>query len=50
MADSEHLAILKPGMEVWNRWRQDFPELTQDLQGRQLPGTLPVVVEAFEGH
>ena len=96
MVDSEHLAILKPGMEVSNPWRQEFPELTPDLHGsdmrsvnlaeadfsrpdfdedlagfgkgigseeppyqrywgclqleRQLPGTLPVVAEGFEGH
>jgi|SRR6516162_5621768 hypothetical protein len=31
MADSKHLAILKPGMDVWSLWRQEFPELTSDL-------------------
>jgi hypothetical protein len=36
MADSEHLAILKPGMEVWRRWRQEFPEFTPDLQGSDM--------------
>ena len=98
MADSEHLVILKPGMDVWSLWRQEFPELTSDLHTsdmrsvnladpdfsrpdfhedlagfgkgigseeppyqryrgclqlerlRQLPGTLPVVAEGFEGH
>ena len=36
MADSEHLVILKPGMEVWNPWRQEFPELTPDLRGSDM--------------
>jgi hypothetical protein len=36
MADSEHLAILKPGTEVWNPWRQEFPELTPDLRGSDM--------------
>ena len=36
MVDSEHLVILKPGMEVWNPWRQEFPELTPDLRGSDM--------------
>jgi hypothetical protein len=36
MADSEHLVILKPGMDVWNPWRQKFPELTLDLHGSDM--------------
>src|SRR5215472_19266063 len=31
MANQEHLDILKQGVEVWNTWRQDHPELQPDL-------------------
>lgn len=26
MAKEEHIAILRQGVEVWNRWRSDNPE------------------------
>ena len=31
MANPEHLAILKRGVEVWNEWREDHPETRPDL-------------------
>jgi uncharacterized protein YjbI with pentapeptide repeats len=31
MANPEHLAILKQGVEVWNRWRYENPEIGPDL-------------------
>jgi hypothetical protein len=31
MADKEHLAILKQGVEVWNRWRKENPDIRPDL-------------------
>jgi len=31
MANSEHLAMLKQGVEVWNRWRKKHPQLKPDL-------------------
>ena len=36
MANSEHLAILKQGVEVWNQWRKDQPEIEPDLKGANL--------------
>ena len=40
MANPEHLAILKEGVEVWNRWRQDqrksHGEERLDLRGAEL--------------
>jgi hypothetical protein len=27
MANEEHLAILKQGVEVWNKWRKEFPTI-----------------------
>ena len=36
MANPEHLAILKHGVELWHRWQQEFPELTPDLQGSDM--------------
>jgi hypothetical protein len=31
MANEEHLAILKRGMRVWNKWREDNPKIEPDL-------------------
>ena len=31
MANEEHLALLKQGVEVWNRWRGEHPEVRPDL-------------------
>jgi uncharacterized protein YjbI with pentapeptide repeats len=31
MADPEHLAKLKEGVEAWNKWRKDNPEIKPDL-------------------
>jgi uncharacterized protein YjbI with pentapeptide repeats len=38
MANPEHLAILKQGVEVWNRWRDDNPEAVPDLSDADLTG------------
>jgi uncharacterized protein YjbI with pentapeptide repeats len=37
MANPEHLDILKQGVEVWNRWREDNP-YSVDLSEAVLPG------------
>ena len=31
MANPEHLAKLKEGVEAWNRWREDKPRIVPDL-------------------
>ena len=36
MANPEHLAILKQGVERWNKWRAEHPELHPDLSGANL--------------
>ncbi len=36
MANQEHLDILKQGAEVWNKWRQEHPEIKLDLGGANL--------------
>jgi uncharacterized protein YjbI with pentapeptide repeats len=33
MANPEHLKILKQGVKVWNRWREQNPEVRPDLSG-----------------
>lgn len=38
MIKSEHLLILEKGVEVWNRWREDNPEVTPELEGAMLEG------------
>lgn len=32
MANEEHLKILKEGVEVWNRWREENPNIRPDLE------------------
>jgi TIR domain/Pentapeptide repeats (8 copies) len=36
MANDEHVAILKQGVEAWNRWRDENPDLYPDLSGADL--------------
>jgi hypothetical protein len=38
MADEEHLAILKRGVEAWNEWRERHPQVRPDLGGARLNG------------
>ncbi len=39
MADPEHLAILKRGVEHWNRWRKEHPEIRAELTSAYLSET-----------
>ena len=36
MADEEHLQIIRQGVDVWNEWRHDNPELIPNLSGADL--------------
>ena len=38
MANPEHLEILKQGVEAWNKWRADNPDVIPDLSEAKLPG------------
>ena len=38
MANNEHLAILKQGVEVWNKWRDENPDVRPNLSGTDLSG------------
>ena len=38
MANEEQLAILKQGVEAWNKWREDNPDVKIDLAGAKLSG------------
>jgi hypothetical protein len=39
MANSEHLAKIKEGVEAWNDWRKANPEIVPDLSGADLART-----------
>ena len=39
MANPEHLAILKRGVEVWNKWREDHKDVVPNLRGANLSGS-----------
>lgn len=39
MANPEHLAILKQGVEVWNKWREENPDVKPDLRDSKLKFT-----------
>jgi hypothetical protein len=36
MANKEHVALLKQGVEVWNKWREENPHIIPDLYGAYL--------------
>lgn len=38
MANSQHLAIIKQGVNVWNEWRKQNPEVKPDLRKAELRG------------
>ncbi|MGA2981633.1 MAG: toll/interleukin-1 receptor domain-containing protein [Terriglobales bacterium] len=38
MANSEHLAKIKEGVEAWNAWRKAHPEIVPDLREASLTG------------
>lgn len=38
MANKEHLALIKQGVETWNRWRRDNPDIRPDLSQASLVG------------
>jgi len=41
MANEEHVKILKQGVEVWNKWREENPDvIIPDLSGANLSGAI----------
>jgi hypothetical protein len=36
MASPEHLAILEKGVDVWNKWREENPDIEPDLITSQI--------------
>jgi len=38
MANPEHLAILKQGVEQWNKWRSQHPEVVANFSEAGLSG------------
>ncbi len=36
MVNFDHEAILSRGVEAWNKWRQEFPDITPDLENSHL--------------
>ncbi|MEM8721795.1 MAG: pentapeptide repeat-containing protein [Cyanobacteria bacterium P01_G01_bin.39] len=49
MTNEEQLKILKQGVEVWNRWRQDNPEITPDLSELDLAHEDFILLELSNG-
>jgi hypothetical protein len=43
MANGEHLEILKQGVEQWNEWRREHPDVAPDLSEGDLAGAKLVV-------
>ena len=39
MADQKHVELLRQGEGVWNRWRQENPNITPDLRQAELQGS-----------
>jgi uncharacterized protein YjbI with pentapeptide repeats len=38
MANQDHLDKLREGVNAWNHWRQDHPQIIPDLSGAELTG------------
>jgi hypothetical protein len=39
MADEKQLNLLKSGVDTWNKWRKEHPEVSPDLRKADLTGT-----------
>ena len=39
MANKEHLNVLRQGVEAWNQWRKEHPNIQLDLSDADLSGT-----------
>ena len=50
MANPEHLEILKQGVEVWIRWREETPDIRPDLMDAQIDGAFLVAVGQGSDH
>lgn len=48
MANPKHLKILRQGVETWNQWRRDHPNVVPDLHGANLREA-NLVGAGFEG-
>ena len=38
MANAKHVALLKQGVDAWNAWREENPDVRPDLSGAHLDG------------
>ncbi len=38
MANEEHVALLKQGVDAWNAWRRENPDIRPALSGADLHG------------
>jgi hypothetical protein len=38
MANDELVALLKKGVDAWNKWREMHPDIHPDLSGADLSG------------
>jgi uncharacterized protein YjbI with pentapeptide repeats len=48
MANEEHLAILRQGVEAWNRWRHDDRGIVPNLSGAILSGAILSKADFFQ--
>jgi hypothetical protein len=39
MANEEHVALLRKGVNAWNKWRKENPEVLPNLRGANLMNT-----------
>jgi len=48
MANDEHVSLLKQGVDAWNAWRDENPDIRPDLSGADLSGAESHVREPHE--
>lgn len=50
MANEEHLAILEKGVDAWNAWRRENPDIRPDLSAASLSGARLIKANLSKAH
>jgi hypothetical protein len=50
MANDEHVALLKRGVDAWNEWRREYPDIRPDLSEADLSGANLILARLYQAN